>query len=96
MKYTVHKAIVEVIGKVWLPPVTCAMVYTLKEHDLKNLGKWTRKNVEQWVMGNSGDFQSIEDFRADFDAPGRKHWESNWSKPESEITFNDCMYGEGE
>jgi hypothetical protein len=88
MRYVVEKNFVQVIGKIWMPSVTCAMEYPLRPYDIENIGELTRENVEFWLLKNAGDFQSIEDFRfsvGDFD--------SGWRNEESEITYNDCVYG---
>ena len=89
--YTMRRtrvAHVQVIGKVWMPSVTCAMEYPLSDYDLENIGKFTRRNVELWLCTHAGDFQSVEDFRA---VCGDKVIE--WRKGEdSECTFCDCMY----
>ena len=96
MQYTVTENIIQVIGKIWMPPAeTCAQEKTLSNSDMENLaeedGIITRELIEQWLTTNTGDFQSIEDFRADFDWKG-KHWESEWESEDSEFTFCDCMY----
>jgi hypothetical protein len=63
------------------------MEYKLTAHDLESIGELTRENAEQWLMTHSGDFQSIKDFRVDIG-----EFESDWSDPESEPTYNDCMF----
>ncbi len=78
---------IQVIGDIWQPGAgTCAMTYSLRSYDLENIGELTRDNVDRWLTCNSGDFQSIEDFRADIG-----DWESPWESEESEYTFFDCM-----
>ncbi len=81
--------IIEVIGKIWMPVKTCAMVYNLlTANDIENIGELTRENVSNWLDTNSGDFQYIIDFHAsidDFDFP--------WEKEESESIFHDCING---
>ena len=95
MRYTVTKNIIQVIGKIWMPAITCAEELTLSDYDMGNLaeedGTITRELVESWLTTHSGDFQSVEDFRADFDWHN-KHFESDWQSEDSEYTFNDCMY----
>lgn len=68
MRYTVKKSVIDVVGKIWLPAVTCSMRYTVSAHDVENMrdddGKITRDSVDQWLACHSGDFQSVQDFRA--------------------------------
>jgi len=78
---------IQVIGKIWLPPVTSAMTYKLSDHDIEKIGELTRENVEKWLRVNSGDFQCVDDFRADIG-----DFLSDWSNPDSEEVWCDCMY----
>ena len=89
MRYLVERNFVQVLGHIWQPMAgPCAMEYPLTAHDVANIGKFDRANVETWLSANSGDFQSIDDFRASVgDA------EIEWADEESEITYNDCVYG---
>jgi hypothetical protein len=95
MRYTVRKSIVEVIGKIWMPAVTCAQVYTLSAYDLGNArdddGQLTRESVEDWLSTHAGDFQSIEDFHASLE-DGAETIEMPWASEDGEMTFCDCMY----
>jgi hypothetical protein len=51
-----------------------------------------RDAVEHWVMLNFGDFQSIEDFHADFTIDG-KDIIHEWAKgEESELAYMAAMY----
>jgi len=91
-KYTVVKDEVYVIGTMWLPAITAAQTYTLREHDLENIrdedGKITRESIEGWVLSNTGDFQSITDFSADFGSLGIVF---DWGRgEESQIEWEDC------
>jgi len=64
----------------------------LDSYDMSNLGDATnRDDVEHWLCLNSGDFQSISDFRADFHVDG-KHIVHEWAKEDSEFVFSDAMY----
>lgn len=85
VKAIVRRAFVQIIGRIWMPPVTCAQYKNLTDYDLGNIGEFTRENVEQWLTTNSGDFQSVEDFRA---VCGSEV--IDWAKEESEITYCDC------
>jgi hypothetical protein len=88
--YTVTVRRIDVIGKIWQPGIgTCAMSYELRDYDVENIGEFTRENVQLWLDSNSGDFQSISDFRADI-----ADFFSDWEDEESEGIFNDCMFGE--
>lgn len=96
MKYTVTKSFIRVIGKIWMPPVTCAMEYPIYSYELDNMRddetNITKESIEYWLSSHSGDFQSIEDFYADIEAP-EGNIIVNWAKEDSENTYNDCMYG---
>ena len=89
MRYLVEKNFVQVIGTIWMPAATCAMEYPLSARDIANIGRFTRANVETWLSANSGDFQSIQDFRATIG----DEW-IEWGREESEFTYNDCMFPE--
>ena len=87
--YTVTVRRIEVIGVIWLPLSTCAMVYDLQSYEVEQIGELTRENIQAWLDTRAGDFQSITDFHADiadFDSP--------WQSEESEGIFMDCMCGE--
>ena len=89
MRYLVERNFVQVIGMIWQPLAgQCAMEYPLTAHDVANIGRFTRGNVETWLSANSGDFQSIDDFRASVGDD-----EIEWADEESEFTYNDCVYG---
>lgn len=92
MRYTVERNFVQVVGAIWMPSAMAAMEYTLSACDVENIKDreepgLTRRNVESWLGCNSGDFQSIKDFRASIG-----DWESSWSDEENELTYLDCMY----
>lgn len=88
MRYLVERNFVQVLGRIWQPMAgPCAMEYPLTARDVANIGRFTRDNVAAWLSANSGDFQSIDDFRA---TVGDDFLE--WDREESEITFNDAMF----
>jgi len=87
MKFTVERNWIEVIGPIWMPPVTCAKRIDLDAYDIENIGEPTRDNVEQWLCTHAGDFQYVADFRA---IVGET--EIPWKDEESEFTYHDCMY----
>lgn len=88
MRYLVERNFVQAIGTIWMPACTAAVEYPLTAHDIANIGKFTRSNVEAWLSANSGDFQSIDDFRASAGSD-----EIDWESEESEFTYYDCVYG---
>ena len=67
----------------------CAMSYDLTPYDLENIGELTKNNIDRWVSLHTGDFSSVDDYRADIG-----DFLQDWENPESELTFNDCMYPE--
>lgn len=86
MKFTVERNWIDVVGRIWMPPVMCAMQYNLSAHDLSSIGEPTQDNVQSWLDTHAGDFQSIEDFHAIIGET-----EINWQTEESESIYNDCM-----
>ena len=89
MRYLVERNFVQVLGRIWQPGLgQCAMEYPLTAHDVANIGRFTRDNVETWLSANSGDFQSIDDFRASVGDD-----EIDWESEESEFTYNNCVFG---
>ena len=93
LQYAVTKNIVQVIGGIWMPyGLKGAMEYTLSDSDLKNYGidpdNPTRESVSNWVFRNTGDFSSIDDFRADIG----NNKVIDWANPDSEVTYNDIMF----
>lgn len=86
MRFAVERNWIEVVGKGWYGQ-TMASRIDLDAYALHNIGEPTRENVEHWLALNSGDFQSVTDFRAvvgEEDMP--------WSDEENELAYNDCMY----
>lgn len=97
-RYVVVKSVVQLLGKIWMPPVTCGYETTLSDYDVENMrnseGVITRESAEQWIILNSGDFQSIEDWRADISLADGTDIMFEWANEESEHTYWQCMYGE--
>lgn len=92
---------IQVIGATWMPPVTGATEYTVDSYALAYMFDIARECytydegeepyidrevVEQWLTTHSGDFQSVEDFRAVIDGV-----DFGWEHEESEWTYYDCM-----
>lgn len=97
MRYIVTKSVIQIIGTIWMPAVTAAYFYNLSTYDLDNIraygdGTITRDGVERWLLTNAGDFQHVQDFRADI-TDGDTDIVFDWASEESEFTYNDCMYG---
>jgi hypothetical protein len=92
MQYTVTKLRISVLGKLWMGG-TAATDYDLTQHDLNNMKgddpEITREDVENWLLGHSGDFQSITDFAYDFSPHGPV---GTWANEENELTYTDCMF----
>lgn len=89
MKLTIERNWIEVIGTIWMPAATCAQRIDLTRYDIENIGEPTRDNVELWLTMHSGDFQHVQDFRA---IVGETV--IDWNNPDSEFTYNDCMFPE--
>jgi hypothetical protein len=91
--YTVHKSIIQVLGRIWLPPVVCAMDIELGEYEIGNMITLDREGVLNYLYTHCGDFQEIIDFRADlYNHYDKANVVIEWESPESEYTYNDCMY----
>ena len=92
MRISYTRNYVRVIGKIWMPPITAAMEYTLSDSELESnhidRDNPTRDQIQRWVSTETGDFRSIEDFSADIGDRGIVPW----FKEESECTYNDCMF----
>jgi hypothetical protein len=76
---------------------TIAYSYDLAQNDLnnitgdKNINNITREDCQLWLDSHAGDFQSITDFCVDI-----KDFTIDWNNSESELIWNDCIYGEEE
>ena len=97
MRYTVRKSQVQVIGRIWMPSTTAAQTYDLTGYDVDNArgddGAITRDSVSRWLDTHAGDFASVTDFTASIE-DGDTTVDIPWADEESELTFNDCTYGE--
>ena len=97
VKILIRKSIIEVIGTIWMPPVTAAYTYTLCEWQVDNQlrsgrGTVTRKSIRDWLDRNAGDFQRIDDFHASIEV-GDETVDVPWKKDESKSVWADCMFG---
>jgi hypothetical protein len=97
-RYIVRKSYIDVIGGIWWPMgATCAMHKDLSNYDVENIraygeGVIDRDSVEHWLMLNSGDFSSVQDFRASIE-DGDQTIDLDWAEgEESDCTFSDCMW----
>lgn len=99
MKYLVRTSFVDVVGKIWMPMVTCSMRYPLREYDLEQMrnesGLITRDDVAQWLCTHTGDFSHIQDFRASLE-DGDKTLDFPWATEKGEILYNDTLADESE
>jgi hypothetical protein len=85
---------VEIIGYIWWPnDVVCAYSYSLSAYDVENMrgddGKIARREIQDWLDRNAGDFSEVKDFRAEIGTASY-----GWADPESEFTYSDCMFPE--
>ena len=98
MRYNARKSFVLVLGCIWMPNALAATEYPIQDSDIQNMtddsGIITRESFNLWLDSHSGDFQSIVDFRASISTPDGKDYDFDWLEEDSEVTFNDCMYGE--
>lgn len=99
MRYVVNKAVIDVLGEIWLPyGAKAAMRKDLSSYDLANIrargnGRITRRACEEWLALNSGDFSRVIDFRADISEPGKRSIVFEWKGgDESACDFSDCMF----
>lgn len=96
MRYTITRQLVQVIGPIWWPSgAICAAEFTV-DTDWMIANGYDPKNqddVERWVLlHHCGDFQSVQDMRADFHL-GDEHVVHGWrAGEESELAFYDAMY----
>ena len=99
MRYLVRKSVVRMIGRIWMPAITCAKDITLSEYDVENIRRYrrhsgiNRDSVDHWLALNSGDFQSIVDFEASIE-DGENTVDIPWRDEESESHYDDAMYPE--
>lgn len=99
MKYTVRKSVVEIVGRIWLPPVVCNQTRTLSAFDVENCrdeaGMITRESVERWLFCNTGDFQGVIDFAASIE-DGENTIDLGWATEAGALAFADCTNWEDE
>jgi hypothetical protein len=79
-------AYVEILGRIWMPPVVASLRKELSDYDLKNIGEFTRENMAQWLSANAGDFQEVIDFNA---VCGEAM--IAWSMENSEISYMETL-----
>jgi hypothetical protein len=97
MKILRRYSFVDILGVIWLPPITAAQRRELDSYDIDNMtddnGTITRDSLEHWLCLHSGDFQSITDFSASIEL-GDDTIDIPWSNEDNELTYIDCMPGE--
>jgi len=95
MRYIVRRSVVDVYGKLWMPMTPAAQRTELSSYDIDNIrdedGNITRESVEDWLMGNSGDFSTVVDFSASIE-DGDMTIDIPWATEEGEYGYSDCMY----
>jgi hypothetical protein len=92
MRYTVTRQVIQVIGAIWQHGFTCAQERNLSDYEMASIeNPRDRYSVASWIDTHFGDFQHIQDFRADFHL-GNENVVHEWKSEESECTFNDRMY----
>jgi hypothetical protein len=70
------------------------MDYSPRAEDVKDEdGNITRESVQDWLDSHAGDFQTIDDFRADI-ADGDRDVIIEWATEDGEMTYSDCMFGD--
>lgn len=94
--YVIHESRIDVIGRLW-QGCEAAYSYPLDANEVRmyatnSEGAITRDSVERYVALHTGDFASVTDFRASLWFEGRDY-DFDFASEESELTFNDCMYG---
>lgn len=98
MRYTVRKSVVWIVGKIWIPMVTCSQTIELRAYDIENIrahdddGNITRDAVEQWLYTHAGDFSSIQDFSASIE-DGDTTIDIPWATEDGEIAYDDTLAG---
>src|SRR5438128_12418511 len=94
MEHTVTRSAIDVVGGVWMPDTTGATTYELSNYDVENIEQpVTRETVQAWLDTHSGDFKYVTDFRASLEVDGET-MDFDWADPDSELTFNDCCFGD--
>lgn len=98
-RYTVVKSIVQIVGKGWYGQ-TIATEKDLCSRDLANILEYiesedgnARDGLEQWLLFNTGDFQSLTDFYAELETD-EGTVTIDWEDAENGYIYNDCMYSD--
>ena len=97
MKVVTIVSEIRVLGSLWIGGIA-ATNYRLTSFQLEDIldycdGKYNRNGVEQWLLGNSGDFQDVIDFAITI---GDNEFDSDWEKNDSEDKYIDCMFPDSE
>jgi len=78
---------VEVLGRIWRPPIKVGQTYELSDYDLENVGEFTREAFAHWLATHAGDFEQVIDFHV-----GVGNSEIPWHSEDNESEFYQCMY----
>ena len=101
----VRYSYVIILGKIWLPMAPASLRKDLSSYDIDNIrgysrhlsgdetGPITREGFEHWLMLNSGDFSSVDDFTGSIE-DGDTTLDFPWAKDESEINYYDTLPSE--
>jgi hypothetical protein len=93
MKYTFRKSVIEVIGVIWMPAITCGLCINLSDSDVDNcrndLGQITRESVQAWLDTHAGDFQHVTDFHASIE-DGVETIDIPWANEENDMAYCDA------
>ena len=105
-RYIVRRSYVIILGKIWMPMAPASLQKDLSSYDIENIrgysrhlsgddnGPITREGFEHWLMLNSGDFSSVDDFKASIE-DGDQTIDYDWSKGEdSECAYLDTLPSE--
>lgn len=89
---------IRLVGKAWMPMADMAADRDLTAYNMAQIeDPYDRDSVAHWVSLNCGDFSNMPDFHADFSLwnASTQTWDSvihDWSDPESEFIYADCMF----
>ena len=101
-RYLVRVSYVIILGKIWMPMAPASLRKELSSYDVDNIrgysrhlsgdpnGPITREGLEHWLMLNSGDFSSVDDFTASIE-DGDQTRDFPWANDDSEIAYLDTL-----
>lgn len=101
-RYVVRVSYVIILGKIWMPMVPASLRKELSRYDVDNIrgysrhlsgdenGPITREGFEYWLLLNSGDFSSVDDFTGSIE-DGDQTLDFPWANDDSEIAYLDTL-----